>query len=95
MALKTASPSLPGTQVQGQSEHTNRQAPNEDGPWSQSLTLPGHLLNITAGVPVGSVVEPAQAVMMGFWDRVPHQAPHREPVSTSAYVSASFCVSHE
>ena len=42
----------------------------------------------------GSVVErllSAQVFTPGSWDRVPHQAPHREPTSPSAYVSASLC----
>ena len=46
----------------------------------------------------GSLVErlpSAQGVILEFWDRVPHQAPYREPASPSAYVSASLCVSHE
>ena len=30
----------------------------------------------------------AQVVILGFWDRVPHQVPRREPASPSAYVSA-------
>ena len=37
----------------------------------------------------------AQVVIPGSWDRVPHQAPCREPASPSACVSASLCVSHE
>ena len=44
----------------------------------------------------GSVVEclPSTPVMIpGSWDRVPHQAPCREPASPPAYVSASLCVS--
>ena len=44
----------------------------------------------------GSVVEYlAQGVILGSWDQVPHRAPHREPASPSACVSASLCVSHE
>ena len=46
----------------------------------------------------GLVVEhlpSAQGVILKFWDRVPHPAPHREPASPSACVSASLCVSHE
>ena len=42
----------------------------------------------------GSVVEHlplAQVVILGSWD----QAPRKEPVSPSACVSASLCVSHE
>ena len=31
----------------------------------------------------------------GIWDRVPHWAPHMEPASPSACVSAFLCVSHE
>ena len=41
----------------------------------------------------GSVVEClplAQGVILGSWDRVPHQAPYREPSSPSAYVSVSL-----
>ena len=30
----------------------------------------------------------AQVVTLGFWDRVPHWAPCREPASTPARVSA-------
>ena len=44
----------------------------------------------------GSVVEcllSAQGVILGFWDQIPRWAPHREPASPSAYVSASFSVS--
>ena len=44
----------------------------------------------------GSVVEHlplAQVMILGSWDRVLHQAPHGEPASPSAYVSASPCVS--
>ena len=43
----------------------------------------------------GSVVERlplGQVIVPGSWDRVLHQAPHREPVSSSAYVSASLCL---
>ena len=46
----------------------------------------------------GSVVEHlslAQVVIPGSWDRVLHQAPHREPASLSAYVPVSLSVSHE
>ena len=49
---------------------------------------PGHLC--------GSVVERlplAQVVILGSSDRVPHQAPHGESASPSAYVSASLCLS--
>ena len=35
----------------------------------------------------------AQVIILGSWDRVPHQAPCEEPVSSSACVSASLCVS--
>ena len=44
----------------------------------------------------GSVVEClplAQSMILGSWDRVPHQDPHREPASPSAYIPASLCVS--
>ena len=44
----------------------------------------------------GSVVERlplAQFMILESWDRVPHQAPHGEPASPSACVSASLCVS--
>ena len=46
----------------------------------------------------GSVVEHlplAQIMILGSWDRVSHQAPHREPASPSAYVSTSLCVPQE
>ena len=36
---------------------------------------------------------PSALIMIpGSWDRVPHQAPHREFTSPSAYVSASLCL---
>ena len=44
----------------------------------------------------GSVFEHlhlVQVLIPGSWDGVPHQAPHREPASPSAYVSASFSLS--
>ena len=44
----------------------------------------------------GSVVEHlplAQVMILGSWDQVPHQDPHREPASSSAYVSASLGLS--
>ena len=37
----------------------------------------------------------AQVMILGSWDGVQHQAPHRELASPSIYVSASLCVSHE
>ena len=43
----------------------------------------------------GSVAEHlplAQIMILGFWDRVPHQASRREPASPSACVSASLSV---
>ena len=46
----------------------------------------------------GTVVERlrlAQVMIMGSWDRVPHQAPCREPASPSACLCLSLCVSHE
>ena len=46
----------------------------------------------------GSVVEhlpSAHVVILGSWNRVPHQAPQGEPASPSAYVSFSLCVSHK
>ena len=50
----------------------------------------------TQGPLGGSVVEhlpSAQVMILESWDRVPHQAPHREPASPSAYVSPSLSVS--
>ena len=50
------------------------------------------------GSPGGSAVEhlpSAQAVTLGFWDWVLCRAPHVEPASPSAWVSASLSVSHE
>ena len=44
----------------------------------------------------GSVVERlpwTQGLILETQDRVPHQAPCREPASASACVSASLCVS--
>ena len=35
----------------------------------------------------------AQVMILGSWDQVPYQVPHREPASPSAYVSASLCMS--
>ena len=35
----------------------------------------------------------AQGVILGSWGRVSHQAPHREPASPSAWVSASLSAS--
>ena len=46
----------------------------------------------------GSVVEhlhSAQGMIPGSWDWVLHRAPHREPASPPAYVSAPLYVSHE
>lgn len=37
----------------------------------------------------------AQVVISGSWDCVPHWSPQGKSASPSAYVSASFCVSHE
>ena len=56
--------------------------------------------NINSGAPGGSVVEhlpSAQGVNLGSQDQVPHRHPFGEPVSPSAYVSASapLCISHE
>ena len=44
----------------------------------------------------GSVAERlplAQGVIQGSWDPVPHQTPHNEPASPSAYVSAPLSLS--
>ena len=35
----------------------------------------------------------AQGVILETWDRVPRRAPHREPASLSACISASLCLS--
>ena len=59
-----------------------------EGPCGVRLEPEGHL--------GGSVVEhlPLTQIMIpGSWDGVPHRAPHREPASPSAYVSASLCMS--
>ena len=56
------------------------------------------IITNTKGRLSGSVVADlpfAQVMIPGSWDRVPHWAPHREPVSPSACVSASLCVFHE
>ena len=37
----------------------------------------------------------AQVMILGSWDEVLDQAPHREPASPFAYVSAFLSVSHE
>ena len=53
---------------------------------------------ITEGHLGGSVVEHlplVQVLILGSWDRIPYQAPCREPASPSASVSASLSVSHE
>ena len=47
------------------------------------------------GVSVVEHLPLAQIMIPESWDRVPHRAPHEEPASPSAYVSASLCVSHE
>ena len=56
-----------------------------------------HSLNCSSlGMPVWLSVEHlplAQVMIQGTWDRVLHLAPHREPASLSACVSASLCVS--
>ena len=57
-----------------------------------------HIKTQTLGHLGGSVVASlpsAQVVIPGSWDQVLHQAPCGEPVSPSACVSASLCVSHE
>ena len=44
----------------------------------------------------GSVVEClplAQGVILELWNQVPHRAPCKEPASSSAYVSATLCIS--
>ena len=44
----------------------------------------------------GSVVEYlplAQVIILGFWDGVPHRAPHREPDSPSMSLPLSVCLS--
>ena len=44
----------------------------------------------------GSLVEHlplAQVMILGSWDQVLHQAPHREPASPPTYVRASLYVS--
>ena len=54
----------------------------------QKVSVLGHL--------DGSVVEHlplTQGMILGFWDGVPHRAPHGEPASPSACVSASLPVS--
>ena len=51
---------------------------------------------LTRGHLGGSVVEHlplAEVVILGSWDQVLYQAPCREPVSPSAYVSACLCLS--
>ena len=45
------------------------------------------------GVSVIEQLPSAQVVILGSWDQVPHQALCMEPVSPSACVSASLCVS--
>ena len=56
-------------------------------------------IRLSEGLLSGSVVERlplAQIVILGFWDRVPHQAPRREPASASALcLCLSLCLSHE
>ena len=41
----------------------------------------------------GSLQDPSEGLNPGSWDPVPHWAPHGEPPSPFAYVSASLCVS--
>ena len=45
------------------------------------------------GGPAVERLPSAQVVIPGSWDRVPHQAPRREPASPSAHVSASLSLS--
>ena len=63
---------------------------------SSPLTVPAvQLKGFPSGPLGGSVVGHlplAQVMILGSWDRVPHQAPCMEPASPSAYVSASFSV---
>ena len=48
----------------------------------------GHLGgSVVKHLPLGQVMIP------GSWDQVPHQAPHRETDSPSAFISASLCLS--
>ena len=68
-------------------------------PWPQAIT---NQLAVTISTLWGrlgsSAVEHlplAQVMIPESWDRVPHQAPFKEPASPSAYASASLCVSHE
>ena len=71
-------------------------------PWGRMSVLTGGSVFIEllkAGAPgwlSGGAVERlplAQGVILGSWDPVPHGAPHREPASLSAYISAPLCVS--
>ena len=58
----------------------------------------GRINEVGEGHPSGSVVEClplVQVVIPGPLNRVPHQAPLRELASSSAYASASLCVSQE
>ena len=62
--------------------------------WEEKLGTSGR--NTDEGCLGGSAVEPlplAQGVILESWDGDPHWAPHMEPVSPSACVSASLCVS--
>ena len=50
----------------------------------------GHLGgSVVEHLPLGSECD------RGSWDQVLHWAPHGEPASPSAYVSASLCMSHK
>ena len=69
------------------------------GPWGLTLhifaSICGRRTSTTLGRLGGSMVEhlpSAQGMILGSWDRVPHQAPCMESASPSAYVSASLSV---
>ena len=65
--------------------------------WKDKRNWHGNWAEITEGGQprwLGGLVPPsAQGVILETWDRVPCRAPCMEPVSTSACVSASLCLS--
>ena len=54
-----------------------------------------YLIMECLGISVVEYLPLAQGKILGSRDQVLHQAPHENPATPSAYVSASFSVSHE